>query len=97
MKITNIGLENLGTVNKNFVSIFYIDEKGNEKKIGLYFSYSAIVGIEKDWQIYCLKNYWSNTTGKLLNEIQPDKKQRLEREDFDKILATIFEKGGEQK
>jgi hypothetical protein len=86
MKLTNITLENLGTVNKNKVMLEFSDQPN----IALYFSYATIIGIVKDYQTYCLQNYWSNTTGKLLNEIEPDKSKRLEQEAFDAILATVF-------
>jgi len=97
--IKDIKLENLGRVNTNKVDVVYnktLVSKENpnnkiEKKITLYFSYQTIVGIEKDHQIYCHVNDWSTTTGKLLNEIQRDKKQRLEADEFNKVLSSVFD------
>lgn len=85
MKISNVHLNNLGTVNRNEVVL-----ESDNGKIVLYFSYETIVGIEKNGQTYCLKNYWGPTTGKLLNDIEPDKGKRLDQEDFDKVLSSIF-------
>jgi len=90
LNVEKIGLRNMGTVNKNMVFISGKDEKGNNRNITLYFSYETIVGIEKDYNTYCLQNYWSTTTGKLLNEIESDKSKRLSQEDFDKVLNSIF-------
>ena len=33
---------------------------------------------------------WGPTNGKLLNKIEPDKKKRLNEEEFKKILKTVF-------
>ena len=68
-----ISLNNLGTINKNLVTI-----KKGVKEINLYFSYKTLVGINQ----YCIKNYWGNTTGKLLNEIEKDKSKRMDKEEF---------------
>jgi len=65
----NISLNNLGTVNKNCVTI--ATDKGS---VDLYFSYKTLVGVNS----ICSVNDWGNTTGKLLNEIQPDKSLRIE-------------------
>jgi len=84
--IEKIYLENLGTVNKNKVSF----ELTNGSWIELYFSYKTLVGIKQNGRIVCLENYWSTTTGKLLNEIEPDKTKRLAQEDFDKVFNEII-------
>ena len=68
----NISLDNLGTVNKNCVTIS--TENGS---VDLYFSYKTIVGVNS----LCCVNNWGNTTGKLLNEIEPDKSKRVEHEE----------------
>jgi len=82
--------ENLGTVNKNQVSI----TRGS-RTLTLTFSYQTIVGFElrspRAYEKATIKNYWSVTTGKLLNELCPDHKQRLEREQFDKRLNEAIE------
>ena len=72
--IETITLKNLGTVNKNRVDIDYTDAKGNHQFIELYFSYETIVAVKRPgFQLCVAKNEWSNTTGKLLNELEPDK------------------------
>ena len=72
MENINISFENLGTINKNVVSIS--TDKGS---INLYFSYKTLIAVNGLVSI----NNWSRTTGKLLNELQPDKSQRVEHEE----------------
>jgi len=64
----NVKLYNMGTVNKNNVTI----EKGG-KQVTLYFSYQTLVAVDGLVSV----NDWSVTTGKLLNELQADKKARV--------------------
>lgn len=71
--ITAIKLNNLGTVNKNAVSI-YTSEGGTYST--LYFSYETIVGVISRYGRFISQNDWSTTTGKLLNELEPDKDRR---------------------
>jgi hypothetical protein len=66
-----VKLENLGTVNKNVVTLN--TEKGS---VLLYFSYSTIVAVDN----IVSKNNWSKTTGKLLNELEPNKNLRVPHE-----------------
>ena len=47
----------------------------------LYFSYKTLVGVNG----LCCVNNWSNTTGKLLNEINPDKSKRVEHDELLKV------------
>ena len=56
----NISLNNLGTTNKNCVTI-----RTSKGSIDLYFSYETLVAVDGLVSI----NKWSKTTGKLLNEI----------------------------
>jgi len=65
----NISLNNLGTINKNCVTI-----STNKGSVDLYFSYKTLVGVDG----VCSVNNWGNTTGKLLKEIQEDKSLRVE-------------------
>lgn len=62
---------NLGTVNKNMVRIS--TPKGS---VDLYFSYRTLVAVDNTVS----QNEWSRTTGKLLNELQPDKNARVPSE-----------------
>jgi len=64
----DIGLRNLGTVNKNLVTVSTPNGMAR-----LYFSYSTLVAVDNAVS----KNEWSKTTGKLLNELEPDKKRRI--------------------
>jgi len=67
-----ITLTNLGTKNKNILFL-----ANNNKRITLYFSYQTLIAFDyQDEKIYekqCSLNKWSNTTGRFINEIQPDK------------------------
>jgi len=64
----HVKLKNLGTINKNKVTI----ERGN-KSVDIYFSYETPVAVDE----VVSENIWSRTTGKFLNELQPNKKQRV--------------------
>jgi len=72
-----VSLENLGTTNKNVVTI-----STNKGSVDLYFSYKTLVAVNN----VCCVNNWSNTTGKLLNEIEPNKSKRVEHEEVLKEL-----------
>jgi hypothetical protein len=73
----DIQFRNLGTVNKN-----KIDINGLE----IWFSYETPVALRRAGVIVCRQNDWSNTTGKLLNHIEPDKTKRVTGEVFEKLL-----------
>lgn len=72
MENINISFENLGTINKNVVYI-----STNKGLIELYFSYKTLIAVNNIVSV----NNWSRTTGKLLNELQPDKSKRVEHEE----------------
>lgn len=65
--IKSIKLENQGTVNKNIVYL-----SNDVRTIKLYFSYETIIAVSNGYNTYCRQNDWSVTTGKFLNEIEPD-------------------------
>ena len=83
--IKEITLENLGTVNKNCVSI-----DTDTGCFDLYFSYETLVGVSYPGNKATIQNYWSTTTGKLLNELEPDKSKRLNRDDFQKEINYVL-------
>lgn len=64
----NVYLKNLGTVNKNLVIL-----KTEKGEVNLYFSYETLIAVNGTVSI----NEWSRTTGKLLNELETDKKLRV--------------------
>ena len=82
-KDIKVSLENLGTTNKNVVTIS--TEKGS---VDLYFSYKTLVAVNN----VCSVNDWSKTTGKLLNEIEQDKSKRVEHEEVLKIAQEELKK-----
>ena len=46
--------------------------------VTIWFSYNTMVAFRySGGELHVSVNYWSNTTGKLINRLQPDKKQRL--------------------
>ena len=62
----------------------------------IYYSYDTIVAFRgtnsKGVYFDCvIKNYWGTTTGKHLNFINPDKKVRLDKTDFEKKLNEFME------
>ena len=63
-------------------------------EICFYFSYQECIAFRDGARLVCIQNYWSNTTGRHLNQIQPDKKLRVNRETFDKEISSILEKHG---
>ncbi len=80
MKVT---FENLGTVNKNRVSINGVGT--------FWFSYQTCVAFSSPKTgLVVRKNDWSTTTGKLLNELEPDKSKRIDGEEFEKQLEEVF-------
>ena len=81
----NISLNNLGTINKNCVTI-----TTNKGSVDLYFSYKTLVGVNS----VCSVNKWGVTTGKLLNEIEQDKSKRVKHnevlKEMEKELKSLF-------
>lgn len=55
-----------------------------------WFSYKTLVAFDGPNGIVCLKNYWSTTTGKHLNAIQPRKNERVDQETFDRLYTETF-------
>ena len=82
-----VKLKNDGTVNKNRVIL----TNNNGQWIQLYFSYETIIAfIKQDGEIVCRQNDWSTTTGKYLNEIQPDKSKRITGEEFENKVSELL-------
>lgn len=84
-----ISLENLGTINKNRVYI---------GGLSLWFSYETIVAFSDENGFKCCESCFENdngristTTGKFLNEIEPDKDKRLKRDDFIRELKICLD------
>ena len=93
--ITKISLQNLGTANKNRVVI-----STSRGQFILYFSYETLVGVvywlydkdgsnEKETRAV-IENQWSTTTGKMLNELEPDKSKRIKPAEFDGKVAEMM-------
>lgn len=90
----NIELQNLGTVNKNKVMLLGTDLGDRQDKITIYFSYETPVSfhayIANKVTQMTRKNDWNTTTGKLLNECEPDKKKRVDGKVFEDTLAQAL-------
>jgi hypothetical protein len=73
---------NMNRINENkcIVSIDNLD---------LYFSYDTIIAFRNKGKLCCSENQWSNTTGKFLNEIQPDKSKRMPAAEFNDLLESL--------
>jgi len=68
-------------------AMVFTDPKGND----FYFSYETLVAFKTaSTGLVCMVNNWKTTTGKHLNRIQPDKKRRVTKEEFDRIFAETF-------
>lgn len=72
----------------------YCGKNSSMFKVGgvtFYFSYKTCIAFETpEGEQVILKNYWSNTTGKHLNAINPDKKIRVNQLTFDKLIAPYI-------
>jgi len=80
-----VSLKNLGTVNRNLLVIEH-----KKKTIYLWFSYETIIAFKYQYKMFVRQNNWGITTGKFLDELQPDKKQRLSSEIFEAELIKIL-------
>ena len=55
-----------------------------------WFSYETIVAYKSpNGQTVCSANKWTKTTGKHLNEIEPDKTKRLKADKFEEIVESL--------
>ena len=84
----NVKLINDGTINKNRVQI---------GELRIYFSYETPIAFYSPLTgNKCRVNDWQTTTGRYLNEIEPDKTKRIEGNLFEgmleQALASLFKK-----
>lgn len=85
-----IQLKNLGTVNKNMVTIKKDDIR--TKDLNIYFSYETPISfvLNNPYMSITRVNDWSTTTGKLINECEPDKKKRVSGDEFMQKLSEVL-------
>ena len=77
----NISLENMGTINKNRITI---------GPLRIWFSYETPVAFDLDRSgIVVRENDWGPTSGKLINQLESDKKKHVKGEQFEKMLDEI--------
>ncbi len=96
MKKTNVACYgNYASKNYGISSLLFTDPKGNQ----FYFSYDTLVAFHTcKTGLVCHVNDWGTTTGKHLNWIQPNHKQRVSHAEFERLYAEAFpeeEKGKE--
>lgn len=88
-RLLNVSFKNLGTVNQNRVTLE--TEKAN---LIIDFSYQTPVSFALrgggKFINMTRQNDWGPTTGKLLNDCEPDKKARVSGEVFEKGLAKAL-------
>jgi hypothetical protein len=60
----------------------------------LYFSYSTLIAFRHGGGLVISENCWNNTAGKHLNAIDPDKRKRLPRAEFEKAVDRFLTKIG---
>ncbi len=74
--------------------------QGNGVEIGgltIWFSYRTAVAFRWDGQLVVRRNEWGPTTGKHLNEIDGGAKgDRVDGEDFGRLLAMAMARAGER-
>jgi hypothetical protein len=81
------------TPSVNYTENTLVLNMNNKQGLRLYFSYQTCVAFytyatglvvsENCWS-------WSTTTGKFLNTLNPNKKERLPREEFEKQLEAVL-------
>ena len=57
--------------------------------VDFYFSYKTLIAIRREGKLFCVKNYWGNTTGKHLNRIEPDHTKRVDQKTLDNVLEGL--------
>jgi len=70
-----VGIPEINPIKPNF----------NEVRINgfrFFFSYKTLVAVKKGNKLLISENQWGNTTGRHLNEIDPDKKKRIPHNEF---------------
>lgn len=79
---------NYANSNYGLHCLAFEDSEGNI----FYYSYQTLVAfyVAKHRRKFCIKNYWSTTTGKHLNAIEPDHALRCSKEDFEKLYRLTF-------
>ena len=69
-------------------SLVFTDTNNND----FYFSYNTLIAFRSDKGFFVRQNDWSTTTGKDLNWISTDKKERLTSEQFKAKYKESFGK-----
>ena len=78
--------KNLGTVNKNLIGL-----RLKNGDLYIWFSYETPVAFEYQMEMFVRQNDWSVTTGKLLNELEPDHSKRIDGDIFENKLNKLLE------
>lgn len=80
-----VKLENLGTINKNVVTIC----KKNTY-LSLYFSYKTIIAFDKNGLCFMTDKKFSMTTSKFQNELKRKGFKEISEQEFQKKLSEVL-------
>jgi len=58
-------------------------------EVEYYFSYDTVVAFRLRGKLFVSENVWSNTAGKLLNKLEPNKKNRYKFESFNTMVEDL--------
>ena len=56
----------------------------------IYFSYETPVAFSANGMIEVIQNYWGSTTGKHLNQLQPNKLLRITQDELRELMDKHF-------
>tara|TARA_B100001093_G_scaffold429631_1_gene424967 strand:+ start:750 stop:1034 length:285 start_codon:yes stop_codon:yes gene_type:complete len=77
-------------ISNNFHAVEFADTTSTNKSVNrFWYSYQTCIAFEIKGNVFICENAWSTTTGKHLNHINPDKKIRMNKPDFEKSLLKF--------
>lgn len=78
----------LTRLSNNFHLVEFITDI-SKPSLKFYYSYEICIAVENEGNQFICVNAWSTTTGKHLNQINPNKAIRLSLSDFRKKLESL--------
>lgn len=78
----------LTKLSNNFHLVEFITDI-KKPSLKFYYSYQTCIAVENEGEQFICINAWSTTTGKHLNQINPNKAIRLSLSDFKKKLESL--------
>jgi len=92
--------ENPIVVSKRSYGGYAIDNYGAHSlavdigNLTLYFSYDTVIAYQDKGDFHICKNMWSTTTGRHLNRLSKDKREREDPETFGRGLNEVLKRHG---